>query len=255
MFATVSTQLPSISVRSRKLAFAPLLCACCRIVLSMRLLQSLAAAGASLLHLCFPFLFLSICSNMVAPAVSAAMDVAAVTISIATSIGAALLPFSASPVLRSLFPLTLNSVITSVRQAAQSSSLLARWPTRRVSLVICQAFTRTHSVVWIPVRALLLLSRCCWDARSGVNSTSRIDCRRPFFNCYRCCRLIALFLFRQDFCRRFSSFCGLAGAGTLAPGSMRCPESIAAVRFLIAIVVVVLSRCFCSAKTFFAVDY
>ena len=50
------------------------------------------------------------------------------------------------------------------------------------------------------MRALLLLRfRWYWDARSGVNSTSRIDCRRPFFNCYRCCRLIALFLFRQDF--------------------------------------------------------
>jgi len=42
----------------------------------------------------------------------------------------------------------------------------------------------------------------------------------------------------------------LAGAGTLAPGSIRCPELIAAVRFLIAIVVVNLSRCFCFAKTF-----
>ena len=49
------------------------------------------------------------------------------------------------------------------------------------------------------MRALLLRSRWYWDARSGVNSTSRIDCRRPFSNCYRCFRLIALFLFRQDF--------------------------------------------------------
>jgi len=46
------------------------------------------------------------------------------------------------------------------------------------------------------------------------------------------------------------SSCGLAGAGTLAPGSIRCPELIAAVRFLIAMVVVDLSRCFCFAKTF-----
>jgi len=136
---------------------------------------------------------------MVAPAVSAVMDVAAVAISIATSIGASLLPFSASPESRSLLLLTVNSVITSVRQASQSSSLLGRWPMRRVSRVFCQAFTRTHSVVWIPVRALLLWSRWCWDSRSGVNSTSRIDCRRPFFNCYLCCRFIALFLFRQGF--------------------------------------------------------
>ena len=52
------------------------------------------------------------------------------------------------------------------------------------------------------MRALLLRSRRCWDVRSRVNSTSRIDCRRPFFNCYRCCRLIALFLFRQNFLKR-----------------------------------------------------
>jgi len=46
------------------------------------------------------------------------------------------------------------------------------------------------------------------------------------------------------------SCCGLAGAGTLAPGSIQRPESIAAVRFVVAIAVVDLSRCFCFAKTF-----
>jgi hypothetical protein len=40
------------------------------------------------------------------------------------------------------------------------------------------------------------------------------------------------------------SSCGLAGAGTLAPGSIRRPESIAAVRFVVAITVVDLSRWF-----------
>jgi len=93
-------------------------CACCRIVLSMRLFQSLRAAGASLLRPGFPFSFLSIGSNMVAPALSAGMDVAAVAISIATSIGASLLPSAASPASRSLLPLTLDSVVTQVRHAS-----------------------------------------------------------------------------------------------------------------------------------------
>ena len=66
-------------------------CACCLIIFSMWLLQSLGAARASLLLLHFLFLFLSIISNMVVPTVPAAMDVAAVAISIATSIGESLL--------------------------------------------------------------------------------------------------------------------------------------------------------------------
>jgi len=40
-----------------------------------------------------------------------------------------------------------------------------------------------------------------------------------------------------------------------APGSIGRPESIAAICFLIAIVVVDLSRCFCFAKTFARYDY
>jgi hypothetical protein len=59
----------------------------------------------------------------------------------------------------------------------------------------CQDFTRLHSIAWVRVRALLLRSRQCWDARSGVNSTSRIDCRCPFCSCYRCCRLITMELY------------------------------------------------------------
>jgi len=50
-----------------------------------------------------------------------------------------------------------------------------------------------------------------------------------------------------------TSSCGLVVAGTLAPGSIRRLESIAAVRFLIAIVVLGLSRCFCFAKSFVSV--
>ena len=92
-------------------------CACCRIVLSMRLLQSLGA-GASLYLLRFPFSFLSIGSNVIPPAVTTEVGVAAVAISIATSIGASLLPSSASPVSRLLLSLTLTLVITSVRQAS-----------------------------------------------------------------------------------------------------------------------------------------
>jgi hypothetical protein len=55
---------------------------------------------------------------MVAPAASAAMAVAAVASSIATSLGQSLLPFPASPASMPLLPLTLNWVITSVRQAS-----------------------------------------------------------------------------------------------------------------------------------------
>jgi len=47
-----------------------------------------------------------------------------------------------------------------------------------------------------------------------------------------------------------TSSCGLAGAGKLAPGSIRRLELIAAARFSIAIIVVDLTRCFCFAKTF-----
>jgi hypothetical protein len=93
----------------------------------------------------------------------------------------------------------MNFVIALVRQAFESTSSLACWSTCPVSRVLYQASTRTHSVVCIPVRALLLCSRWCWETRSGVNSTSTIHCRSPFFNCYRCCRHIALFQFRQDF--------------------------------------------------------
>jgi len=93
-------------------------CACCRIVLSMRLLQSLGIAGAWLLLLCFPFSFLPIGSNTVTPAVSAGMDVAAVAISTAISMGASLLPSPPSPASRSLLSLPLNSAITSVKQAS-----------------------------------------------------------------------------------------------------------------------------------------
>jgi hypothetical protein len=42
---------------------------------------------------------------------------------------------------------------------------------------------------------------------------------------------------------------GLAGAGKLAAGSVQRPDSITAVRFSIAVVVVDLTRCFCFAKT------
>jgi hypothetical protein len=175
-------------------------CACCDIVLPIPHLQSLGATGTSLHHLRFAWSLFSIRSKMVAYAVSTAMDVTAVAISIASSIGASLFLFSASPASRSLLPLTLNSGITSMRQDSHSLSSLAHWPTRRVSRDFYQAFTRTHSVVWIPVRTLLLRSRWCWDAHSGVNLPSRNDCRCSFFNCSCCCRLIALCLFRQDFC-------------------------------------------------------
>jgi len=40
---------------------------------------------------------------------------------------------------------------------------------------------------------------------------------------------------------------GLADAGTLAPGSIRCPELFAVIRLSVAIVVVDLSCCFCFA--------
>jgi len=65
----------------------------------MQLLQSPRAqadARTSFLLLRFPFLCLSIGSNMFSPAVSVAMDVTTVTISIAISVGGSLLP-SASP--------------------------------------------------------------------------------------------------------------------------------------------------------------
>jgi hypothetical protein len=146
----------------------------------------------------FSVLILYIGSNMVASAVSAAVGVVAIAISIAKSIGTSLLPIPDSPGSRSLLRLTLNSVITSVSQASKCSLLLARWLTCRIRRVVCQAFTRTHSFVWIPVRALFLWPHWFRDTRSGVDLTSRIDCRRPFFLCYHCCRLTALFLFRQD---------------------------------------------------------
>jgi hypothetical protein len=92
-------------------------CACCHIVLSTHLLQSLRAAGASLLLLRFPFAIHSIGFKTVPPAVSAAMDIADVAISIAKTIGASLLLFPASPASRSRLPLNLNSFITPVKQA------------------------------------------------------------------------------------------------------------------------------------------
>ena len=167
----------------------------------MRLLQSLGAkvvTRASLFLLCFPCSFLSIGSNMVAPM---AVGVAAVVISIAMSIGTSLFLSPASPMSMSLLSLTLASLIVSVRQLSfleKSSSSLAHWSTRWVSRVFAKTLCDNHSIAWILVGALLLQSRQCWDTRFGVNSTSRIDRRCPFFNCYRCCRLIALFLFRQD---------------------------------------------------------
>jgi uncharacterized membrane protein YcaP (DUF421 family) len=81
----------------------------------MRLLQSLGVAGASLLLLRFLLSFLSIGSNMVAPAVSAGVGVAAVVIYIATTIGVSLLLSPASPVSRSLLSLTPALVIAPVR--------------------------------------------------------------------------------------------------------------------------------------------
>jgi len=167
----------------------------------MWLLRSLGAAGPSLFLLRFPFSFLSIGSNMVIPAVPAAMDVAAVTISIAISMGASLLPSPASPASRSLLSPPLNSGITSLRQASSSSSSLARWLTRQVSHVFCEAFTQTHSAAWILVRTLLQLPRRCYESCSGVNSTLGVECRSPFFDCSRCCLLIVSFSFCQDFCR------------------------------------------------------
>jgi hypothetical protein len=87
---------------------------CCRIILPMRLFQSLGSFGASLLHLCFPFSFLTIVSH-----VSFARSLrATVTISITISIGASLLTFPAAPACNSLVLLTLNLFITSARQAS-----------------------------------------------------------------------------------------------------------------------------------------
>ena len=92
--------------------------ACCCIILSMRLLQWLGASQASLLLVCFPLSFRSLGSKMITPAVSAAMDVAAVATSIAIFMAASLLPSPASPASWSLLSLPLNLVITSVRQAS-----------------------------------------------------------------------------------------------------------------------------------------
>jgi len=177
-------------------------CASCRIVLSMRLRQSLGVTGASLLLHRFPFLSHSIGSNMVAPAVSVGVGVAAVVISIAMSTGASLLLSPASPWSRSLLSLTLASVITPRKQTSLSRVVLvvACWLADALrNHVFCEDSMRLHSIVWVRVRAILLQSDRCWEARSGVNSMSRIDCRCPLCSCYRCCRLIALFLFRQDF--------------------------------------------------------
>ena len=93
-------------------------CACCFIVLSMRLLQSLGVAGASLLILRYPFSFLSFGSNKVTPAVCTAMDVATVAISIPISMDASLLPSPATPASWSLLSLPLKSVITFLKEAS-----------------------------------------------------------------------------------------------------------------------------------------
>jgi hypothetical protein len=90
----------------------------------MRLLQSLEVAGASRLLRRFPFSFLSISSNMVAPSVSTGVGVAAVVNSIGKSTGASLLLSPASPVSRSLLSLTLASVITPVNQISLSKVIV-----------------------------------------------------------------------------------------------------------------------------------
>jgi hypothetical protein len=181
-------------------------CACCLIVLSMRLLQSLGVARASLLLFRFPFLFLSIGSTMVAPVVSAAMDVTAVAICITISIGASLLPSAASPVSRPLLSLPLSLVITSVRH--------------------------TFSGV--------VLTVACSFVDASARRVSRVFFAKSSSEPAQLCGFSCA-----------PSSCSLAGAGKLAPGSIRRPESIAAVRFSIAIVVVDLMCCFCCAKTFF----
>jgi hypothetical protein len=111
-----------------------------------------------------------------------------------------LLPSAAPPMSRPLLSLPLTSVIASVKHVSPRVVLVVACSFADASgqLYFPKTSRENHSVAWILVRALLLRSRRCWDARSGVNSMSRIDCRRPFFQCYRCCRLIALFLFRQD---------------------------------------------------------
>jgi len=87
----------------------------------MRILQSPRAqvvAGTSLTLLRFLFTFLSIGSCVSWPAVSAAMNVAAVAISRAISTAASLLLSAASSVSRQLLSLTLTWVITSVKPAS-----------------------------------------------------------------------------------------------------------------------------------------
>jgi hypothetical protein len=143
-----------------------------------------------------------------------AVGVAAVVISVATSIGASLLLSPASPMSRSLLSLTLASLVGYMRQASflgSSTSSLARWSTLWVSGVFATTSLDKHSIPWILMRTLLLLwSHRWWDVPSRVDSTSRIDCRRLFFNCYCCCRLIALFLFREDFSFGCPSFFGIS---------------------------------------------
>jgi len=115
---------------------------------------------------------------------------AAVTISIAISIGALHLPSTASLVYRTLLSLTLTSVITSVR--------------------------RTSSRVVLVVASLLadMSGQSCFLPRLRVNPLCCVDS---------------------------SSHCP-DSAVKLAQGSIRCLESIAAVRFSIAIVVADLTR-------------
>jgi len=176
-----------------------------RIVLSIRLHQMLGAmvvARASLVVLRFLFSFLSVRSTLVARKVSTAIGVASVAIAIATSIRALLFPSPASPVSRSLFPLTLAMFITPRRQTSLSmvASIVSCWLADALrNHIFCQYFTQLHSIAWDRVLTILLRFHWCWDAYSGVNSTFRTDSRFSFCGCYRCCRLIALFLFCQDF--------------------------------------------------------
>jgi len=93
-------------------------CTCSRIVTSIRLLQSFgvkAVTEALLLLLRILFLFLSSGSNIVTPAISALVGVAAVVISIAKFISMSLFISASSTVSRSLLSLTLVSLMISSR--------------------------------------------------------------------------------------------------------------------------------------------
>ena len=130
------------------------------------------------------------------------MDVTAFVIHIVISIGMSLVPSATSPLSRPLLLLTLTLVVTSLRHTSSGvvlivTSSLAVW---LGWWCIWPRLGWIHSIAQILVRTLLQPSRWCWQARSWVNSTSRIDCRHPFPNCHSCCQLYVLLLFRQDFC-------------------------------------------------------